>query len=452
MKPDLDLVLLILAAGRGTRMRNGLPKVLHKLAGQSLISHVVSLGSLSGAGQIVVVLSPDMDDVRSEVVGCRNDAAIAIQPEALGTGNAVRAALPNLPNTGTIVVLFGDTPLITASTIAELKEAREATDAAIVVMAMAPENPHGYGRLKLDDDGNLVAIVEHVQADERLRLEGLCNSGVMAIDAARCHELVEAIEPQVDNGEYYLTDIVGHAVARGWRCTAMKVAAEEGHGINSQAQLAHANAILQTRLRRQLLEEGVIMPAPDTVQLSFDTRVAPGAEIEPFTVFGPGVSVAAEAKIRSFSHLEGAHVGPKAIVGPYARIRPGSTIGEKARIGNFVETKNAEIGFGAKANHLTYLGDCRIGAESNIGAGTITCNYDGFNKSRTEIGVDVFIGSNSALVAPVNIGDGAIVGAGSTITSDIPRDAVGLSRSKQTTKSDAANALRKRLAQKNETG
>ena len=448
MKADLDLALVVLAAGRGTRMRNARPKVMHPLAGRSLIAHVVGLADLAGAGHLTVVLAPGMDDVAREVEKCHPDARIAHQLEPLGTGNAMQAALDRLPQTGTIIMLYGDTPLITASTIVALAEARLAADAAVVVMGMHPPEPKGYGRLRFNDAGDLIEIVEHAHASQELRETAMCNSGVMAIDATSCRELVEAIPVQPSNGEYYLTDIVGLAVERDWVCKAIEVPYEQGHGVNSQAQLAEANAKLQQRLRGDLLTSGVIMTAPETVQLAYDTKIAPGAEIEPNVVFGPGVSVAAGACIRAFSHIEGAVIGPGAIIGPYARIRPGSVIGEDVRIGNFVETKNTVLGAGAKANHLTYLGDCSVGAGSNIGAGAITCNYDGFNKSRTEIGENVFIGSNSALVAPLEIASNAIIGAGSTITKAVPENAIALTRPDQIIRDGAAPLLRHRLAAK----
>lgn len=442
------LALLILAAGKGTRMRNDRGKVLHPLAGRSLIGHVVDLANQVQADRVAVVLAPGMDAVEAEVRRWRADSSIALQTEALGTGHAVHAALDLIDPQGTVVVLFGDTPLITAQTLEKLKAVRERDSSAVVVMGMRPPGPHKYGRLKFNAAGSLIAIVEHVDADDDLRRNALCNSGVMAIDAARCRELIEAIEPQAGNGEFYLTDIVALAVAKGLDCQAIEVSFEEGHGVNSQNQLAQANSILQSRLRERLLEAGVIMQSPETVQLAFDTRIMPGAEIEPYVVFGPGVEVGSKAKIRSFSHIEGSQIGDCAIVGPYARLRPGTELGADSRIGNFVETKNAKIAQGAKANHLTYLGDCEIGTNSNIGAGTITCNYDGFNKSKTMIGSNVFVGSNTALVAPVNIGDGALIGAGSTITKDVAADGIGLSRSAQELRQGAAPLLRQRLARK----
>ena len=443
------ITLLVLAAGRGTRMRSPLPKVMHPLAGRSLIGHVVALAGSGTDHSLVAVLAPDMDAVADEVRRWSPQAGIALQHQALGTGDAVRAALDQLADEGTVIVLFGDSPLISADTIDRLCEERARTGAAVLVMGMAPIDPTGYGRLRFDADGlTLDAIVEHVDADAELRRTALCNSGVMAIDAARLRSLVNAIGPQAANGEFYLTDIVALAKDHGWYCSAIEVPWQEGLGINSQAQLAEANAIFQERRRQALMDAGVMMLAPETVQLAFDTEIAPGAQIEPFVVFGPGAKIGPGAIIRSFSHVEQASVAANAIIGPYARLRPGSEIGAGAHIGNFVETKNAKIAPGAKANHLSYLGDCRIGEKSNIGAGTITCNYDGFSKWQTEIGAGAFIGSNSALVAPVTIGDGVLIGAGSTITADIPQDAIALTRPALDIRERAAPLLRKRLARK----
>lgn len=443
------ITLLVLAAGRGTRMRSPLPKVMHPLAGRSLIGHVVALAGERSGYELVAVLGPDMETVADEVRQWCPQAGIAIQQQALGTGDAVRAALDQLADQGTVIVLFGDTPLITKETIDRLVAERASTDSAVIVMGMAPSDPTGYGRLRFDAEGNrLDAIVEHIDADAELRRTALCNSGVMAIDGARLHELVGAIEPQASNGEYYLTDIVALANDRGWHCSAIEVPWQEGLGINSQAQLAEANAIYQQRRRHALMDAGVMMAAPETVQLAFDSEIAPGAQIEPFVVFGPGAKIGPGTVVRSFSHIERANVAANAIIGPYARLRLGSEIGSGAHIGNFVETKNAKIAPGAKANHLSYLGDCEVGEKANIGAGTITCNYDGFSKWQTEIGAGAFIGSNSALVAPVTIGDGVIIGAGSTITSDIPEDAIALTRPALDTRKRAAPLLRKRLARK----
>ncbi len=425
-----SLTVGVLAAGKGTRMKSGRAKVLHPLAGRTMIGHVIAIAAELEPEKAVVVLAKDMDDVAAAVAKTELPTATAIQDPPLGTGHALMAARDRLPPEGDVLVLYGDTPLLTASTLNELLEKRQATDAAVAVFGFRPPDPSGYGRLRFDD-GGLAALVEERHADEALKRDGLCNAGIMAMDAARLGTLLDCMEFREEKGEYYLTDIVEHARTKGWACTAIEGPWEEGHGVNSQSQLAEAEAVLQRRLREDALERGVIMSAPETVHLAADTKLAPGVEIQPYVVFGPKVEVDEGAIIKSFSHLEGAHVGRKGQIGPYARLRPGSEIGDDARIGNFVETKNAVIEPGAKANHLTYLGDAHIGAKSNIGAGTITCNYDGFYKYKTEIGRGVFIGSNTALVAPVTIGHGAMVGAGSTVTEDIPADDLGIARGRQ---------------------
>ncbi|MEM7043396.1 MAG: bifunctional UDP-N-acetylglucosamine diphosphorylase/glucosamine-1-phosphate N-acetyltransferase GlmU [Pseudomonadota bacterium] len=425
-----SLTAVILAAGKGTRMKSGRAKVLHPLAGRTLIGHVLAIAGRLEPEKAVVVLAEGMDDVEAEVARTPFSTDVAIQDPPLGTGHALMAAQDLLPAEGDVLVLYGDTPLLTAGTLMQLLAKRREENAAVAVFGIRPPDPTGYGRL-LFDDGGLAALVEERHADEALKRDGICNAGIMAMDASRLGDLLDSLELKQPKGEYYLTDIVEHARARGWTCTAIEGPWEEGHGVNSQSQLAEAEAVVQRRLRAAAMERGVIMPAPDTVHLAADTRLAPGVEIEPYVVFGPKVRIAEGAVIRSFSHVEGADVGEGAVIGPYARLRPGSEIGEGARIGNFVETKNTVMEAGAKANHLTYLGDAHIGAKTNIGAGTITCNYDGFSKYRTEIGEGVFIGSNSALVAPVTIADGAIVGAGSTITSDVPADDLAIARGRQ---------------------
>jgi len=391
---------------------------------------VIATAAELSPAKAVAVLANGMDDVAAEVGKAEVSTSIAIQDPPLGTGHALMAARDSLPPEGDVLVLYGDTPLLTAETLRQLLAKRREVDAAVAVFGFRPPDPSGYGRLRFDGEG-LAALVEERHADEDLKRDGLCNAGIMAMDAARLGALLDCLELHQPKGEYYLTDIVEHARATGWPCTAIEGPWEEGHGVNSQIQLAEAEAVVQRRLRETAMEQGVIMPAPETVHLAADTELAPGVEVQPYVVFGPNVSVAAGALIKSFSHLEGAHVGENGQIGPYARLRPGSQIGEGARVGNFVETKNAVLEPGAKANHLTYLGDAHIGAKSNIGAGTITCNYDGFYKYRTEIGRDVFIGSNSALVAPVSIGNGAMVGAGSTVTEDVPTDDLGIARGRQ---------------------
>ena len=436
-----SLTAVILAAGKGTRMKSGLAKVLHPLAGRSMIGHVLATAARLEPEKAVVVLSNGMDDVEAAVAKASMPTAIAIQDPPLGTGHALMAARSCLPADGDVLVLYGDTPLLTAGTLMQLLAKRREENAAVAVFGFRPEDPSGYGRLRFDE-GGLAELVEERHADEDLKRDGLCNAGTMAMDAAKLDTLLGSLELKQPKGEYYLTDIVEHARARGWTCTAIDGPVEEGHGVNSQSQLAEAETVVQRRLRLAAMERGVIMPAPETVHMAADTELAPGVMIEPHVVFGPKVRVAGGAVIKSFSHLEGAEVGAGAVIGPYARLRPGSEIGSGARIGNFVETKNTVMEPGAKANHLTYLGDAHIGSKSNIGAGTITCNYDGFNKHRTEIGAGAFIGSNSALIAPVTVADGAIIGAGSAITDDVPTDDLAIARSRQSNIKDGAARFR----------
>jgi bifunctional UDP-N-acetylglucosamine pyrophosphorylase/glucosamine-1-phosphate N-acetyltransferase len=438
------LCVIILAAGKGTRMKNALPKVLHPLAGRKLIEHVLASAEALAPASTVVVLGPAMDDVASVVGRSRLAPAVALQEPQLGTGHALMAAKALLPEAGTVLVMFGDTPLLTDATLRRLIEAREADDAAVAVLGIRPADPSGYGRLRIEG-GRLVEIVEDRHADAALKQHAACNSGVMAFDAARLGSLLEKLKLRPEKGEYYLTDAVGLAVARGWACLAIEGPAEEGLGVNSQAQLAEVGQIVQRRLRERALAQGVIMPAPETVFLAADTEIGPGALIEPHVVFGPGVRVGPEAVIHAFSHLEKAVVAKGAEIGPFARLRPGSEIGEGAKIGNFVETKNTRLAPGAKANHLTYLGDTVVGAKANIGAGTITCNYDGFGKYPTQIGAGAFIGSNTALVAPVTIGAEAIVAAGSVVTRDVPDDGFAVARARQETREQRAGWLRERF-------
>jgi bifunctional UDP-N-acetylglucosamine pyrophosphorylase/glucosamine-1-phosphate N-acetyltransferase len=379
-----------------------------------------------------VVIAPGMDSVAKEVA----PHPTAIQQDQLGTAHAAAAARNVIGKIdGTVLVLFGDSPFVTAETIGRMVARRAASDRpTVVVLGMRPKNPSGYGRLITDAEGNLSAIVEHRDADEKQRAIGLCNSGVMAIDGAKLWDLIDAIGNKNAKQEYYLTDIVGVARARGGNAVVVEAPADELIGINSRAELAAAEALCQQRLRTRAFEGGVTMTDPASVFLCADTRLGQDVTIGPNVVFGPGVTVADNVEIRAFCHIEGAAIESGAIIGPYARLRPGSKIGRDAHVGNFVETKNATLGKGAKANHLTYLGDAEVGAKSNIGAGTITCNYDGFLKEKTVIGDNAFIGSNSALVAPVTIGAGAIVAAGSVITRDVEADALSVARGVQTDK------------------
>lgn len=435
------LTVVILAAGKGTRMKSERPKVLHSVAGRSMIGHVLATAAELSPQQTVVVLAPGMADVEAEVKRAPLPAVIALQEPQLGTGHALMAARPHIGAAGRLVVLYGDTPLVTSETLRRLLAAVDEAGAAVGVLGIRPPDRSGYGRLAFDDLG-LDAIVEERHADEALKRDGICNAGIMVVDCARLNPLLDALQPKQPKNEYYLTDIVAHARTYGWRCTAIEAPWLEGVGVNSQAQRAEAEALLQGRLRQAAMTGGVTMIAPETVFLAADTLLAEGAEIGPYVVFGPGVAVASGAQILSFSHLEGVRIGPGARIGPFARLRPGAEIGENARVGNFVEVKNARLERGAKANHLSYIGDARIGAGSNIGAGTITCNYDGFGKHRTEIGERVFVGSNTALVAPVTIGDGALIGAGSTINRDVPADSLSFARARQADIPDGAARFR----------
>ena len=441
------LTVVVLAAGKGTRMKSGLPKVLHRVAGRPMIGHVMATAAALDPARVVVVLAPGMAEVEAELARSPLTPSVAIQEPALGTGHALMAARGQLAPEGRVLVLYGDTPLVTAETLRRLLAALEQAGAAVGVLGMRPPDTTGYGRLAFGSQG-LDAIVEERHADEALRRDGLCNAGIMVIERARLDSLLGALEPKQPKNEYYLTDIVEHARTFGWRCTAIEGPWLEGVGVNSQAQLADAEALLQGRLRQAAMELGATLVAPETVFFSCDTVLAPGVEVGPYVVFGRDVEIAEGAQILPFCHLEGVRIGRRARIGPFARLRPGADIGEGAHIGNFVEVKNARFEAGAKANHLSYVGDARVGARSNIGAGTITCNYDGFGKYRTELGERVFIGSNTSLIAPVTIGDGAIIGAGSTIDHDVPPDSLSIARARQTDFPDGAARFRARKSRR----
>ena len=443
---------IILAAGEGTRLNSARPKVLHEIAGQPMIRHVIDALRPLDPAEIIVVIGRDMDAVARAVA----PTPIAIQSPPRGTGDAVRAASPALADRlgqggiSDVVVLFGDTALLRAGTIAELLDSRRrAPEVAVAVAAMRPADPAPYGRLVLGDDGALIRIVEAKDANLEERAIGLCNGGIMAIDARHLFELVDRIGNENAKREFYLTDIVAIARAAGLVCRVAELPTEELVGVNTRAELAEAEALMQERLRRRAMEGGTTLIAPQTVFLSADTRLGRDVVVEPNVVFGPGVSVADNVRIRSFSHVEGATIAEGAIIGPFARLRPGAVLEADVHVGNFVEIKETRLGAGAKASHLSYLGDSEIGAGTNIGAGTITCNYDGFNKHRTVIGRDAFIGSNTALVAPVTVGDGAYVATGSVVTSDVPADALTVARARQVDKPGRASELRKRLRGKN---
>jgi bifunctional UDP-N-acetylglucosamine pyrophosphorylase/glucosamine-1-phosphate N-acetyltransferase len=431
----------VLAAGEGTRMQSSMPKVLHPVAGQSLLAHVLEAAPKGAGASLAVVVGPDHRAVADEVKRLRQDAATFIQTERLGTAHAVLAAREAMARgADDLLVAFGDTPLISAETFARLRAPLQ-NGAALAVLGFRAADPTGYGRL-LVEGGRLVAIREQADATPAERAIKLSNAGVMAFGGARALEIIEKIGNANSKHEYYLTDAVGIVRQLGLEAVVIETGEDEVRGINTKAQLAEAEQVMQARLRKAALEAGVTMTAPETVYLAADTTFGKDVTIEPFVVIGPGVSIADGAVIHSFSHLVQASIGKKASVGPYARLRPGTSLGEGARIGNFVETKAATLEAGVKVNHLSYIGDTHIGANANIGAGTITCNYDGFDKHKTTIGAGAFVGSNSSLVAPVKIGSGAYIGSGSVITREVPDDALAVERSEQATRPGWAKRYR----------
>jgi bifunctional UDP-N-acetylglucosamine pyrophosphorylase/glucosamine-1-phosphate N-acetyltransferase len=419
-------------------MKSATAKVLHKVAGLPMLGHVIAGLKAAGVSRIVVVMAPGADAVReyAEGQGCRT----AVQDRQLGTGHAAAAAGEALGDfDGELMVAYGDMPLMTAATFEASFAARRE---GLAIVAFRAADPGAYGRVLLDGSGALDRIVEFKDASEAERKTDLCNAGVLAADAKKFFAWAARLDNKNAQGEFYLTDIPALAKRDGARCAVATVAEDDALGVNSRAELAEAERRMQQRLRANALTAGVGMIAPETVFLSHDTVLAADVEIEPFVVFGPGVKVASGARIKSHSHLEGATIAAGAIIGPYARLRPGTVVGESAHIGNFVEVKNTAIDKGAKANHLTYLGDAHVGAGANIGAGVITCNYDGFGKYRTEIGAGAFIGSDTALVAPVKVGAGAITAAGSVITRDVEADAMAVARGQQVEKPGWAKAFR----------
>ncbi len=424
---------VILAAGQGTRMKSPLPKMLHAVAGRTLIDRAVDAAEGLGCEKILVVVGTHSPALARRVTERLGFDAVAVQDPPLGTAHAVLAAREALKGfDGDVVITNGDHPLQGPADMAPLFALREA-GADIAVLGFEAEDPSAYGRMLLDGD-RLTRIVEAKDATPDELLIKACNTNVMAAPAALLFDLLSEVKNDNAKGEYYLTDVILLANGRGLNVRAAMAAEEAVLGVNSQLELAEAEAIFQRRRRTELLEGGVSMPAPDTVHFAWDTKVAGGAVIEPYVVFGQGVEVEAGAVIRAFSHLEGAVVRSGALIGPYARLRPGADIGEDAHIGNFVEVKKVKVGKGAKANHLSYLGDGTVGEKANIGAGTIFCNYDGFDKAETHVGAGAFIGSDTALVAPVRVGDGAYTGSGSVITRDVPADALALERSQQVEK------------------
>lgn len=434
---------VILAAGQGSRMQSDLPKVLHVLAGVPLVIHAMRAGRVLEPERVVVVVGHGGEQVAQVAQSEDEGVLIVHQAEQKGTAHAVaqaRAALEG--QAGDVVVLYGDTPFIRPETLASMRAARAFHD--VVVLGFEAAEPGRYGRLIAESD-TLERIVEFKDATEAERAVRLCNSGVICADRALLFDLIAEVRNDNAAGEYYLTDIVALARARGLSAGVVRCHEEETLGINTRAELAQAEAAFQARARAEALENGVTMVAPETVIFAQDTWLGRDAVIEPYVVFGPGVTVENGATIRAFSHLEGAHVSRGAIVGPYARLRPGAELAEDVRIGNFVEVKSAQIDEGAKVNHLSYVGDAHVGAGANLGAGTVTCNYDGVFKHRTEIGAGAFIGSSTMLVAPVRIGAQAVTGSGSVITQDVPEGALALGRARQDTKTGLGKRLMDRL-------
>ncbi|MBD8890732.1 bifunctional UDP-N-acetylglucosamine diphosphorylase/glucosamine-1-phosphate N-acetyltransferase GlmU [Roseibium litorale] len=436
-----SFLAIVLAAGLGTRMRSALPKVMHPVGYMPLVGHVLSAVKAAGASRSAVVVGPEMPELEDLVAKLAPEAACYVQLERLGTAHAVLAARSALEERADdILVLFGDTPLVTPETIA-LVRGELAGGADVAVLGFRTDKPFGYGRL-LIDGGRVTAIREEKDASEEERKVTFCNSGIMGFRGAHALSLLEAIGNSNAKGEFYLTDAVEIASARGLNVTAVEGDESEVQGVNTREQLSQCEAVFQDRMRKDAMERGVTLLAPDTVFFAHDTRIAPDVTLEQNIVFGPGVSVESGSVIRAFSHLEGAQVGAGSTVGPFARLRPGANLSEGAHIGNFVEIKNAKVGEGAKVNHLTYIGDATVGAASNIGAGTITCNYDGFGKHHTDIGPGSFIGSNSTLVAPVTLGKGAYVAAGSVVTEPVEADALVIGRARQIIKRHRAEELR----------
>ena len=435
---------MVLAAGQGTRMRSSLPKVLHAVAGRPMLGNVIEAARGAGSDTLAVVVGHGADRVREYLASTGTDARSYVQETQEGTAHAVLAAREALEGGhDDVLVLFGDAPMLTAATLRATRDRLSEDGAAVVVVGFRTPPPNGYGRL-IERDGELVAIREVKDASEDERRIELCNGGFMALAGEHALALLDAIGNDNAKGEYYLTDVVEVARARGLRSVVHVADADEVLGVNDRAELAEAEAIWQRRRRGEMLRAGVTMPDPASVHLAFDTRIEPDAVVEPFVFFGPGAAVEAGATVLSHSRIEGATVRSGATVGPFARLRPGTIVGAKAKVGNFCEVKNAELGEGAKVNHLSYVGDAAVGDGANVGAGTITCNYDGVNKHRTEIGAGSFVGSNTSLVAPVSVGEGAYVASGSVVTQDVPADALAFGRARQSVREGYAPVLRER--------
>ena len=444
----MDFTAIILAAGKGTRMKSSLPKPLHRVGGHPMLGWSIDAARAAGATRTIAVLAPGSDDILHWL----DDTDIAIQQKQLGTGNAVAAARDAVGmDDGIAIVMFADTPLVRADSIAALVS-KVADGAAVAVAAFEPVDPTGYGRLVQGPNGTIESIVEEREASETQKKINLCNGGIMAAKTPLLFHLLDRVTNDNAKGEYYLTDIIAHASAGGHRVAHNIIDETEILGVNDRVDLAAAEAALQSRLRITAMQQGVTMVAPDTVFIAADAVIESDVIIEPHVVIGSGCHIGEGSIIRAFSHLEGTRLGACCIIGPYARLRPGTDAGDGVKVGNFVEIKKTKLGDGAKANHLTYLGDATIGAAANIGAGTITCNYDGFGKYETLIGDGAFIGSNTALVAPVTIGARAIIGAGSTITRDVGPDSIAVERAHTSEREGAAAKFRETRENKTKPG
>ena len=443
-----DFAVVILAAGQGTRMRSDTHKVLHPIASQPLLLHLLDRVDGLGASKRVVVVGKGRDQVERTL--SERDVAVAHQAEQKGTGHAVLQAKDSLSGyDGAVLVLYGDTPFVEPATLARMLERLNGADGpGIVVLASKPADPGAYGRIILGEGDRIAKMVEYRDATPEEREVRLCNSGMMAIRAPDLLRWLGQVKNDNAAGEYYLPDVVNIAASEGREAVVIEGDPYETAGVNSRAELAHLELEWQRRRREQVLDEGATLIDPESVWFAYDTKLGRDVTVEPHVVFGPGVEVADGATIKAFSHIEGAIIGTRASIGPFARIRPGTTLGERSKVGNFVELKNAKVAASAKVNHLSYVGDAEIGSGANIGAGTITCNYDGFGKYRTVIGEGAFIGSNTALVAPVTLGDGAIVGAGSVITSDVDPDSLAVERSEQKGVAGWARRFRDRMTKK----
>ena len=446
MSDQRRFAVVILAAGQGTRMRSDTHKVLHPIASRPLLLHLLDRVDGLGAEKRVVVVGKGREQVEKAIQG--RDVAIAVQAQQKGTGHAVQQAADALSGyDGPVLVLYGDTPFVEAETLRRMIDRLNGDGGpGVVVLASRPDDPLKYGRIILGKGDHIAKMVEFKDASEEERAVRLCNSGMMAVRAADLFRWLEQVGNDNAAGEYYLPDIVNIAAAEGRDAVVIEGDPYEAAGVNSRAELAHLELEWQRRRREQALEEGATLIDPESVWFAYDTKLGRDVTVEPHVVFGPGVSVADGATIHAFSHIDGATIGVKASIGPFARIRPGTVLADRTKVGNFVELKKARIGEGAKVNHLSYVGDASVGARANIGAGTITCNYDGFGKYQTVIGAGAFIGSNSALVAPVTIGDGAVVGAGSVITADVEADSLAVERTDQRGIAGWARRFRERMA------